>query len=367
MKTTLFLFLTLFSMASHAQTVFSESFDEADDATTGSDAIGPATWSTAAPGSVAATDYFKVVGGVLEARDTNSPGASWTTGDIDISSCTGLDISFSLSESGTMEGCADCGGTGTICIDWVKLEYNLDGGGWTEVAGVTCALAESPGEMIQIGEIGGGGPITITSPCIDFGSTLQLRISCMCWAGTEYWRFDDILVECNDCVLPVDLVDYHAQQTSTAMQINWSTLTERSNDYFMLERSYDAVNYETVKTVKGAGNSTSKIDYQVIDTEFEPGKIIYYRISQYDFDNKSNYTEIISVESEPILNVYYGNNQIHYALNKKGPEPLNIYDLNGQLLLQKTVEGSGSIPWTKSGFYIIEIPRLNLHQKLMTQ
>tara|TARA_B110000037_G_scaffold21537_1_gene23844 strand:- start:39706 stop:39846 length:141 start_codon:yes stop_codon:yes gene_type:complete len=46
---------------------------------------------------------------------------------------------------------------------------------------------------------------------------------------------------------------------------------------------------------------------------------------------------------------------------------LNIYNLNGQLLYKETVEGSGSIPWDKPGFYIIEIPQLGLHQKLIVQ
>ena len=114
-------------------------------------------------------------------------------------------------------------------------------------------------------------------------------------------------------------------------------------------------------------NSTKKIDYEVADPNVKFGKTIYYKISQYDFDNKSNFTEIISVESEPILNVFYGNSLINYTLNKKGKQQLNIYNLNGQLLYKETVEGSGSIPWDKPGFYIIEIPQLGLHQKLIIQ
>tara|TARA_B110000037_G_scaffold21537_1_gene23845 strand:- start:40086 stop:40274 length:189 start_codon:yes stop_codon:yes gene_type:complete len=54
----------------------------------------------------------------------------------------------------------------------------------------------------------------------------------MCWAAAENWRFDDITVVCIDCLLPVDLVNYRAQQTSTGMKINWSVLTERSRTTF---------------------------------------------------------------------------------------------------------------------------------------
>jgi hypothetical protein len=365
MKTTLLLFLSLFTLTSYCQ-VFTEGFDEADDATTGTDGVSGTAWTALCPGSVAATDYFKVNAGKLEARDTNSPAATWTTDAFDISACLGVQISVLIEELSNMEECIDCGGTGAPCIDWVKMEYNLDGGGWTEIAGVTCALAESPGEMIQIGDIPSGGPLDYNSPCIDFGSTLQVRISCKCWAGAEVWRFDEVVVSCLDCLLPIEVVDYKAQQTATGIEINWTTLNERSNDYFLLERSYDGTNYEQVETAKGAGNSSVNINYAITDKNVEPGKTVYYKLTQFNFDGNSEYSEIISIQSTPIADIYYSNYELHYTINAKGYKHLNIYTLNGQLIQEEIVNGSGSIPWNKSGFFILEIPELNLHKKLVT-
>lgn len=368
MKTTILIFLVLFTFASYGQTVFSESFDELDDAITGSDAIGAVTWASACPGSIAIDDYFKVNGGVLEARDTNDPPATWTTGNIDISSCTGLEISMVITELSGMEACVDCPGlSGLGCIDWVKLEYNLDGAGFVDVAGITCALTASPGEMIQIGDIALGGPLAYTSACIDFGSTLQIRISCMCDSGAEVWRFDDVEVTCNDCVLPVEVVDFNAQQNTSGIQINWTTETERSNDYFLLERSYDGINFEKLETVMGAGNSSTNINYHVTDDNVEAGKTVYYQLTQYDFDGESNFSKIISTQTHPNAIFYYSDKQIHYSANTIGYQTLNIYNLNGQLIYQEMVNGTGVIPWNNSGFYIVEIPELNLHQKLTTQ
>lgn len=365
MKTTILLLLTIFTLTGFSQ-VFTESFDEVDDATTGTDGVAGTAWTALCPGSVALTDYFKVNAGKLEARDTNSPAATWTTDAFDVSSCLGIQISFIIEELSNMEECADCAGTGAPCIDWVKLEYNLDAGGWTEIAGVTCALAESPGEMIQIGDIPLGGPLDYNSTCIDFGSTLQIRISCKCWAGAEVWRFDEVVVSCLDCLLPIELIDYKAVQTSTEMEINWTTLTERSNDYFLLERSYDGTNFEKVEIVTGAGNSSIDINYSILDKNVEPGKTVYYKLTQFNFDGDSEYSETISVESEPIAAVYYSNNELHYTINTKGYKHLNIYNLNGQLIQEEIVNGNGTIPWNKSGFFIIEIPELNLHKKLVT-
>lgn len=363
--TLLFLFLTVNSC--FGQVVFLETFDEVDDAIVGVDNSGGAVaWATTCTGSVAVDDYFKVLSGKLEGRDTNSPGGTWETGLIDISSCPGVSISLIIEELSNMEECIDCGGTGAPCIDWVKLEYNLDGGGWAEVAGVTCPLIESPGEMIQIGDIPGGGPITYTSPCIDFGTTLQIRVSCMCWADTEIWSFDDITVSCLDCVLPVQLVDFKATETSDNISITWSTLNERSNDYFTVERSLDGQTFELFNTVEGAGNSSERIDYQVLDLTQKTEGLVYYRLKQYDIDGKSTFSKAISVQIKPQFSVQYANQKLHYNFNHSENQPLtlNIYNLNGQLISQHSVKNSGTIPWTQTGFFIMEVPELDFHQKL---
>ena len=170
MKVLFFISCLFFGQSILAQVVFSETFDEADDAVAGSDAIGPTAWTATCPGSLAATDYLKVVGNKLEARDTNSPAAVFETSTFDISTCTGLEIAIDIEESGDMEDCADCGGTGTTCIDWVKLEYNLDGGGWVDVAGVSCLtnikFNQFNGKYTIVARNGNivKNPIFITSP-----------------------------------------------------------------------------------------------------------------------------------------------------------------------------------------------------------
>lgn len=369
MKVLLFiLFISAYPAA--AQVVFSETFDEADDATTGSDAIGPATWTALCPGSIAATDYFKVVGNKLEARDTNSPGATFTTGDIDVSSCTGLEIALDIEEAGGMEACADCGGTGIICIDWVKLEYNLDGGGWTEVAGLSCVatMTEAPGEMIQIGDIAGGGPITFTSPCIDFGSTLQIRITCMSWAASEYWIFDNITVSCNDCVLPVEIIDFEVSPMETGeTRLNWSTLTESENESFHIERSFDGINFEVIGIIDGAGNSTEQIDYRFIDSNPNPTGMVYYRLRQVDFDGKSKFSKTVSLYIPTPASIHYGQNALHFQTETQINKSflINIYSSNGQLIHRSSIKNSESIPWTNSGFFLIEIPELDYRQKML--
>lgn len=366
------LLLTNFIFLSNwGQVVFLETFDEAANSTSGVDnTAGSVAWSTSCPGSIAATDYFKVVGGKLEARDTNSPVATFTTGAIDISSCTGLDISIDIEELGSMEDCSDCGGTGTTCVDFVQLQYNLDGGGWTDVAGTSCpaTMTTVPGLVIAEGDL--PGLLNYTSPCIDFGSTLQIRVTCMCWAGSEYWRFDNITVSCNDCVLPAEIVDFKAETQTNSIQIQWKTLSESNSDYFTVERSEDGQVFTFLDHVKGAGNSNTTIKYELFDRNRTESEVVYYRLNQYDFDGKMVSTKITSVKNIPSTTLTFYDQQLHLQ-TKNDPlkeKTLEIYTIQGQLVHSFVITDEyQTIPWNERGVFICTIPEINFRKKLIAE
>jgi len=113
--------------------LFTETFDEAANSTSGVDNTGGVSWSTSCAGCPAGVDgsagFIQVSGGVLDNEDTNGP-AELLTNAINTSICTdGLYIKFSITELGDMEGCPDPGG-GCNSIDCVVLNYNIDGSGW---------------------------------------------------------------------------------------------------------------------------------------------------------------------------------------------------------------------------------------------
>lgn len=365
MKIFIFLFFSLFLIESSAQVVFLETFDEADDAITGIDNSGGAVaWTTTCPGALDVNDYLKVLSGVLEAKDTNGPAAYWETDDIDITPCTGLLVTVDIAEVGDLEACADCGGTGTNCVDWLKIEYNLDGLGWTEIVGTTCALAASPGEMIVIGDIPGDA-FTYNSPCLDFGSTLALRITCSCWAADELWRIDNISVTCFDCILPIELLKFEAIQVNNTAVISWGMDRINEIDFFQIERSFNGMEFELVNTTNTTELSDSET-YQFTDVELPNSGLVYYRLNTVDLNGKSVVSEVITLQMQPVTNLKYVDNQIVLKTNDSEPTEYTIfiYSLNGQLLDQIRVKNNESINWNRKGFFLIEIPELNYMQKL---
>lgn len=104
--------------------------------------------------------------------------------------------------------------------------------------------------------------------------------------------------------LPIELLSFTGQQEYNCNLLTWITASEYNNDYFTLERSYDAVYFQELIKLKGAGNSSTLLSYSFKDTDPNNG-INYYRLTQTDFNGQSiSYTPIsvyYSTDNLPIL------------------------------------------------------------------
>ncbi|MEP7168904.1 MAG: T9SS type A sorting domain-containing protein, partial [Bacteroidota bacterium] len=94
--------------------------------------------------------------------------------------------------------------------------------------------------------------------------------------------------------LPVGLLGFTATPQGNHIAIDWSTSSETNNDYFTIEKSDDALRFEKLATVKGAGNSTERLKYNSTDEHPFMGTS-YYRLKQTDFNGKFKYSQIATV------------------------------------------------------------------------
>lgn len=94
--------------------------------------------------------------------------------------------------------------------------------------------------------------------------------------------------------LPIELLQFNAEQAGNDVVTTWVTATETNNDYFVIERTTDGVTLETVGTIDGAGNSTQPLSYQLLDPEPLNG-VVYYRLKQVDFNGMHSYSSFVAV------------------------------------------------------------------------
>jgi hypothetical protein len=94
--------------------------------------------------------------------------------------------------------------------------------------------------------------------------------------------------------LPIELLNFNASVCDKNVCLDWSTATETNNDYFTVEHSQDGINFEQVGVVDGAGNSTSILNYSLVDNAPYEG-VSYYRLKQTDFNGAFTYSNIETV------------------------------------------------------------------------
>jgi hypothetical protein len=145
--------------------------------------------------------------------------------------------------------------------------------------------------------------------------------------------------------LPINLLSFNADCNEGKVAVRWTTATETNNDFFTLERSHDATDWEAVGIVDGAGNSNQVRQYGFTDYSPLPG-ISYYRLRQTDFDGNYAWYQPAAVECdapeeesmEVFPNpVYDGQMQLSIFVNSDSRGVLSLTNVLGQEVLKKSI------------------------------
>jgi len=170
------------------------------------------------------------------------------------------------------------------------------------------------------------------------------------------------------CVYPlsVRLISFTGIFVDGKNKLEWSSASESNSDHYQIQRSVNGIDFVTIGTVKAAGDSDFQIDYAFEDIYLADQPIYYYRLMMVDFDNKVIFSEIISVINNQCL-VSFLDGQLNVQLAKKTTTTytLNIYSLDGNLILSDQISGDVQIPFNRSGLFIVEIPELRFRQKIV--
>jgi hypothetical protein len=140
-------------------------------------------------------------------------------------------------------------------------------------------------------------------------------------AGAISLSNNTITLNCPEAILPIELLSFNSNCKDQNAVLMWSTATESNSDYFIIERSKDAINWENIGKVEAAGNSFTLKNYSYTDHE-TLAQTSYYRLKQTDIDGKFKHTFIIAFEN-----------------CKKNITKLEIYPNPGKGLVKLSFEG----------------------------
>ncbi len=142
--------------------------------------------------------------------------------------------------------------------------------------------------------------------------------------------------------LPVTLTSFTVAQKSNTAIISWQTSTEINNKYFSVEHSTNGVEFSSVATINGAGNSNEVKNYNFIHTGLVSGSH-YYRLAQFDIDGKFTFSRIVLLENKADLTLHVSPNPaistIRFNQDVSQSE-YTIYSLQGQRMMTGIIQNS---------------------------
>jgi hypothetical protein len=174
-------------------------------------------------------------------------------------------------------------------------------------------------------------------------------------ASQQYWAFYSkeaaaiinrpiLRIRYSGCTpLPIELLNFDVQlKANGQVQLIWQTASEVNNDFFTVEKSADAIDWNELKQIDGAGNSTAILNYTTMD-EHPYADVIYYRLKQTDFDGHFSYSIIkaITINQKNIpFQIYPNPAQDQIVINCSRSElfQLKIYNILGQDVTDQTRE-----------------------------
>ena len=137
-------------------------------------------------------------------------------------------------------------------------------------------------------------------------------------------------------VLDVTLLDFTARkQSNETVLLQWNTLSEINNDFFIIEHSTDGKNFSGVGKQFSNGNTGTGYNYSFTHINPRSG-INYYRLRSVDKNGRAEYSSV--------RKVVFGKDNLIMTLfpnPAKRTTTLMLDIKDGQLLYVKLIDGSG--------------------------
>jgi hypothetical protein len=154
-----------------------------------------------------------------------------------------------------------------------------------------------------------------------------------------------MLPGCNN-VLPIELLSFEGSVCEKNICLVWETISEKSNDHFEVQHSYDGSNFQTMSKIKSKSSDAAGMKLKYIAEDSQPNEgYNYYRLKQVDYDGSYKYFKIIEVpyqSAERVYRIYPNPNTGNFIISgnstsSKEPVTLVLYNLFGKIVYSDVI------------------------------
>lgn len=323
-------------------------------------------------------DYDREVAGVgQESTGNNTSFSASVSGGLSLSAVSGLDngdyilAGHAVATNTTIT--TDVGGmTGSNNARWLRvwfvdvtntltnigtnIEFSMSSGGMSTF---TLGQVYNYVLLYRAGQSGNWTELSsasaITGDRIQFNSITLVNDGYYTLGTRDY----------NNSPLPVQLLYFKAEPGQQQVNLSWGTVTEKHTNCFIIERSQNGIDFETVATVKAAGESQDLKTYAAIDKSPVSG-LSYYRLTEFTTDGIKNHFPLVAVSMDQ------DNTMIIYPNPSEGlfticlpvaagtPVELSANDASGREVCKRTVLAESNkllfeTGGLKAGTYLLRI------------
>jgi hypothetical protein len=185
--------------------------------------------------------------------------------------------------------------------------------------------------------------------------------------------------------LPVEFVSLDAERAGNAIHVTWVTASEINASHFMVERSYDGINFILAGRTEASGTSNLMHTYHFYDRYANlQSATLFYRLKQVDLNGVATYTPMVAVKGSLLLpgvevtvqpNPFSGETHIAFNLQQAEKATIEVYDLTGHPIWSKEtnlekgeqiMEIPESDKWNKGTYFLlVKGTSINYSQKLI--
>ncbi len=173
-------------------------------------------------------------------------------------------------------------------------------------------------------------------------------------------------------LLPVTLVNWNAMFSNNTVSLKWTTTSEKNSSHFIIERSFDGIEYSDAAMVFAAGNSDISIDYSYND-KIPAGNsgVIYYRLKMVDADGRSKTSDVrivrIGKASSDLVKILAYPNPVVTDVRITVPQnwqgktiSYQLTNTNGQIIKSYTVQYASqtetiAMSQVPAGMYVVRV------------
>ena len=142
--------------------------------------------------------------------------------------------------------------------------------------------------------------------------------------------------------IPIKLTAFDAYLIGKEIRVQWQTAQEINSAFFIVEKSLDGINWQSIGMVNASGNSATTKNYQLTDLHPADG-INYYRLRSVDIDGRFTYSAVAAVHyheaSLEQVTVYPNPVQYQFTIKVSGSSSakmdVKLMNVSGQVVLAK--------------------------------